>query len=241
MTQEFRIRTSSDTDLTGLNFGFIDDADGPTERYNPERYETRLFVADTESKSRVVETIEDELSDAEWATVEYRWTGSEYDDADYRDDPEYHLESHSLRTPPTIEYVEAFTARVEADYVIDGEKYSTDEEITAPESDGYSKTFEVVGTADGVALDADGVTLGHITTKDPLDRIPRSGIETVAYPESGPDRETVIEIGDEPPSRSTLERLREIEVATKETGPDAREIAPRIDELEDRVDELEGS
>lgn len=235
----FNIRTSASTDVTSIDYTFLQDPEGPTKRWNPERYQTSLYIADTESKTDVISTLENELSGAEWATVDYQWRGGEYNDPEYRDDTSYYHENHSLRKPVEIEYVEAYDAHVEAVYEFDGTEYNESETITVAEPEEYSRTFVVVGTSDGIGLGGSGVELGEITTKEPLDRIPRSGIETVAYPEPVDDERGVVEIGTEPESKPTNELLGKIDKAMSETGGNAKGLAPRVDNLETQVDDHE--
>lgn len=246
MTQRFDIRHSADVgvafDLSA--FGQLRDPDGPVEHPNPQRIEWTFYVADTETKADVISAIETQLTDAApaWATVEYRHTLAEYDDPQYRDDETYYHETHTLRSPPEIAFIEDFTVDVSAAVVLGGGEVDVSESVAidSPEEDAYDRTDALHATADGVVVNAEGgVELGSVCVKTPLDRIPRSGIETVAYPDGSDDGSAVIEIGTEPEPESVGERVRKLENATGADGPVKRGIAHRIDDIEGRLSALE--
>lgn len=242
MTQIFDVEASEEFDLSTLDIAFIEAPDEPQQQYNPGRYEQTLRVVDTEDKEGVVALIKDELDGMDWTRVDYRYSAQEYNDEEYAEDGDYYHKSHELRTPPTIEFVEDYTVEVTADWVIEGAEHSDELEITLPSDfEGYTVEYEVVGTNDGIAVDGSGVALGTVTLKEPIDRVPQSGIRVVDYPDGEPETGIVYEHGDRPEPQSTIQRLRSLETATKETGPESRGVAQRIDELEDRIKELEGS
>lgn len=219
---QFIIRSDVPVDPAAIDYTPLREASGPTKQWTPEQYRTRIFAEDTDDKNAIVDSIETELRDAEWARVEYRHTNSEYDDAVHRDNEEYYHDVHELRAPPTIEWIDGYEIGVEW---WDGADTET---LSAPT--GYSETH---------AIERDGVVLGQVTVKDPLERIPRSGIDVREYPDKTDADATVVSIGDEPETEPTAMRIQQLERATGKDGQGQRGIAARIDEIEDRIDELE--
>lgn len=219
---QFTIRSDVAVEPAAIDYTPLREASGPTKRWTPEQYRTRIYAEDTDDKDAVVNSIESELADAEWARVDYRHTNSEYDDAKYRDDAEYYHDVHELRTPPTIEWLDGY------EVAVDWWAGEDTETLSAPT--GYSETH---------AIERDGVELGRVTVKEPLERIPRSGIDVRDYPDATDGDATVVSIGDEPETEPTAKRIQQLERATGKDGQGQRGIAARIDDIEDRIDELE--
>lgn len=240
MTQQFEVRTSSTDALDLAGFEHVRDPEGPVEETNPMRTEWTFSVADTEPKADVIAELKAQLTGADWTTVEYRHALAEYREPEYCDDETYYHPVHGLRTPVSIEWLEGFTVAVEAAYVLDGTEYSIDTEATiAPAEDAFSRTDTLVGTAEGLEHNGAGVPLGRVTVKEPIDRIPRSGITVEDYPNGRDEAETVLEIGEEPESQPLRERIYALESATGAAGDSKRGIAHRIDDLDDRISALE--
>ena len=224
MTQIYTIEAASDQDLTDIQpDNHIREPEGPTEQFNPYRFETRLYYTDTTDRNAIETELSDRLQSEDWARVEYRHTTEEYDDPTYRDDAEYYHPVHELRTPPAIEWVEGYEVRVTW--------WGGEDTETLPEPSEFSETH---------TIERDGVALGDVTVKKPLDRIPRSGIDVRGYPDATAADEQVVSVGDRPERIGRDKQLHRIETAIDSTGPSGRGIAHRIDELEDRVSQLEG-
>lgn len=212
MTQRFTVRAAGIDSIDLSEHAQLRDPEGPTDRFNPVRTEWAFYVADTADADAVVAELETQLSGAEWATVEYRHTLAEYDDAEYMDDPDYYHPVHTIRSTPTLSIIDGYTLGVEADVVIDGSETSIDTTIDIdPVSDGYSRTDTIDATADGVSINDGGVTVGTVTVKEPVEGIPEAGIETVQYPDATADSGTPIRIGTEPESKGTTEWLHGLE------------------------------
>lgn len=218
MTQHLTVEVSESVSLDLSAYEHLDPAAAERERFNPHRFEYAFTLADTVDRSAVATDIEAQLPTVTWATATWRWTPAEYDEAQYRDDATYSLADHDLVTPVT--------------FAVDGWGLTVtyaDETWTETYSEpaGYSETHEVT---------RNGTVLGSVTTKQPIDGLPESGLDSRAYPPAAPAPETLLTVGTKPESEPIDSRLHRVEQGIgSASGEGKRGIAKRIDDLEDAV------
>ena len=158
----------------------------------------RYHYSDTEPKADIVADIEAILPDT--ATVDYRHTWAEYDDAKTNDASYYpsHWDS-GLRAPPTVSD-DGTTVSVSVDYLHGGSEYGDSLETDLPIPSEYGQVHVIVADDAGLSVvssaevpnpkendtewpepDFTGVEVARVTMKSHIDRVPNGGIEVAGF------------------------------------------------------------
>ena len=211
MATKINLTLGSSTDLTALESTLdstlgsdeilSEQATGPTEQTTiddtTEVVATR-YLADTVDPTNTVDSLQTEYPDA---TIDTSWTGREYQQDQYADDPDYYpyTRSTGLRTPVKYTNSDGYTLGVDTAVVVgDVESLINDSVDFDPVTEAYTRRDRVVtdgntieilqGTAveepakTGVLPEppetpTDHVSLVIVTLKEHIDRITHGGIE----------------------------------------------------------------
>lgn len=228
MTHEYTITTNTDVSLTDLNDALdattfnrvLTDRDQTaTERTligDTTEYRARIYAADTEARADVLAELENAVSIATTASIEYRHTWTECDDT-RRSNPDYYPSDMAtgLRADVTLTNSGDYTSTTSAAYRIAG----TNHEITdathdhSPATD-YVRIDRLVGTSDGFEVlegqphgnpaevttqpsapdvPTDAVGLGTVVVKSHVDRIVHGGLTAETQPTDATKPEIVYE------------------------------------------------
>jgi len=227
MAHGYTITTDTDVSLSDLNdalaaTGFervLTDRDQTATERDPidadPEYRATIYAADTEPRADVIAELEDAVSAATTATIEYRHTWQEYD-ADRRADTAYYPSdlTTGLRADVSVSD-DGYMTTTTAAYRIDDINHNIDAATHdhSPPSD-YMRVDRLVATADGLdvlegdphgepavigsqpnppATPADAVSLGTVVVKSVVDRIIRGGVDPETQVGDATERTVVFE------------------------------------------------